>query len=69
MLCISNQMTNEDKARLYQNALYQHDQLTNKINNIKAQNFELTVEQEREIRNLQAEQARIMSTVQKLLMK
>lgn len=62
-------MTNEDKARLYQNALYQHDQLTNKINNIKAQNFELTVEQEREIRNLQAEQARIMSTVQKLLMK
>lgn len=69
MLCISNQMTNEDKARLYQNALYQHDQLTNKINNIKGQNFELTVEQEREIRNLQAEQARIMSTVQKLLMK
>lgn len=62
-------MTNEDKARLYQNALYQHDQLTNKINNIKGQNFELTVEQEREIRNLQAEQARIMSTVQKLLMK
>ena len=62
-------MTNEDKARLYQNALYQHDQLTNKINNIKAQNFELTVEQEREIRNLQSEQARIMSTVQKLLMK
>jgi len=62
-------MTNEDKARFYQNALHQHDLLTNKINNIKAQNFELSPEHEREIRNLQAEQARIMSTVQKLLMK
>jgi hypothetical protein len=62
-------MTNEDKARLYQNALYQHDQLTNKINNIKAQNFELNAEQEREIRTIQAEQGRIMATVQNLLMR
>jgi len=60
-------MTNEEKARVYNQLLHDHNILTNQINAIKGSSFELNQIQEREIKELQARQNQIMMHVNRLL--
>jgi hypothetical protein len=60
-------MTNEEKAKQYQQMMFQYDLLSNQINQIKGSSFELDNKQIVEIRKLQNHQDQIMNSVQKLL--
>jgi hypothetical protein len=60
-------MTNEDKAKLYNQLMYDYDLLSNQINQIKGSSFELNDKQIREVRELQGRQQNIMNTVQRLV--
>jgi predicted acetyltransferase len=60
-------MNNEQKAQQYQQMMYQFDLISNKINQIKGLNFELTEQQSIEIKKLQVEQNRIMNSVKRLM--
>lgn len=60
-------MTNEEKGRKYQQLMYDYDLLSNKINSIKGESFELNDLQNKQIRELQARQQNIMNQVNFLL--
>ena len=61
-------MTNQEKAQIYKNLMFEHDILQNKIANIKSSNFELTPQQENEIRQMKIKQGNIMQQVERLMM-
>lgn len=60
-------MTNEEKGRKYQQLMYDYDLLSNKINSIKGESFELNDSQNKQIRELQMRQQNIMNQVNVLL--
>jgi hypothetical protein len=60
-------MTNEEKGRRYQQLMYDYDLLSNKINSIKGESFELNDSQNKQIRELQMRQQNIMNQVNVLL--
>jgi hypothetical protein len=60
-------MTNEEKGQRYQQLMHDHDLLTNRINAIKGESFELNTNQLQQIRELQARQQVIMNQVSRLL--
>jgi hypothetical protein len=60
-------MNNEQKAQRYKNLMYEFDILSNKINNIKGQNFELSDAHQREINQLKMKQNQIMQMVEQLM--
>ena len=62
-----NLMTNEEKGRRYQQLMYDFDLLSNKINSIKGESFELNDSQNKQIRELHARQQVIMNEVNRLL--
>ena len=60
-------MTQEQKSQLYSNLLSQHTRLDNKINEIKAEDFELNDEQMGRIRTLQMQQGQLVAQMQQLM--
>lgn len=60
-------MTNEEKGKRYQQLTYDYDLLSNKINSIKGEDFELNENQNRQIRELQNRQQIIMNEVNRLM--
>jgi len=60
-------MTNEEKGKKYQQLMYDYDLLSNKINSIKGESFELNDSQTKQIRELQMRQQNIMNQVNFLL--
>jgi archaellum component FlaC len=60
-------MTNEEKGKRYQQLMYDYDLLSNKINSIKGESFELNDSQNKQIRELQMRQQNIMNQVNVLL--
>jgi archaellum component FlaC len=60
-------MTNEQKGRRYQQLMFDYDLLSNKINSIKGESFELSDLQNKQIKELQMRQQVIMNEVNRLL--
>ena len=60
-------MTQEQKSQLYSNLLLQHTHLDNKINEIKAEDFEINDEQMGRIRVLQSKQGQLVAQMQQLM--
>jgi hypothetical protein len=59
-------MTEQQKADAYGQLLNEHTRVGNKIAEIKAQNFEISPEQKRQIDILQSQQINIMEKIKKL---
>lgn len=57
----------EDKSRIYNQLMYEYDQLSNKIADIKSENFELSPKNEREIFELKKIQNDIMLRIQRMM--
>jgi hypothetical protein len=57
---------NEQKAQAYNNLLFQHGRVTEQIRLIKADKFEPTENDLKQIKALEMQQQRIMSEVSKL---
>jgi hypothetical protein len=60
-------MNNEQKAQQYNNLLFLHDRLREKIRVIKSDKFELTEKETQQIRVLENEQKKIMFAVERLM--
>jgi hypothetical protein len=57
----------EDKSRIYNQLMYEYDQLSNKIADIKSENFELSPKNERDIFELKKIQNDIMLRIQRMM--
>ena len=57
----------EDKSRIYNKLMYDYDQLSNKIADIKSENFELSPKNERDIFELKKIQNDIMLRIQRMM--
>ena len=57
----------EDKSRIYNQLMYDYDQLSNKIADIKSENFELSPKNERDIFELKKIQNDIMLRIKRMM--
>jgi len=57
----------EDKSRIYNQLMYDYDQLSNKIADIKSENFDLSPKNERDIFELKKIQNDIMLRIQRMM--
>lgn len=60
-------LSNTDKSKLYTQLMYNYDQLSNRIADIKSENFELNQKQLNEIQNLKKQQNDIMMKIQRMM--
>lgn len=58
--------TNEEKARLYNQMLFQYQRLQEQVRLIKAENLELNQSQIQEVQRLEAQMKKIFNDTQKL---
>jgi hypothetical protein len=61
-------MTNEQKAQMYNKMLFDYHQLGNKINALKAENMDPSVNVLNEISMMERQQKQIMAQLQRLMM-
>jgi len=59
-------MTQEQKAQMYGNLLNEHRRISNKISDVKSENFELNPEQSKKVRELEAQQVALMEKIKTL---
>jgi hypothetical protein len=59
-------MTQEQKAQMYGNLLNEHRRISNKISDVKSENFELNPEQSKKVRELEAQQVVLMEKIKTL---
>jgi hypothetical protein len=59
-------MTQEQKAQMYGNLLNEHRRISNKISDVKSENFELNPEQSKKVRELEAQQVSLMEKIKTL---
>ena len=59
-------MTNEQKAQMYDQLMFEHTKLSNQISSIKGESFELNREQEQRIRVLESKVRDIMNRLSRL---
>lgn len=59
-------LTQQEKAKLYDDMLRRYQQLQEQVRLIKANNFELTEEEQRKVNNLEATMKRLYNDTQKL---
>lgn len=59
-------LTNEQKAQLYNRYLFQYQKIQEQIRQIKAENFELTPENEKKVKILEIEAKKIFNQTSKL---
>jgi len=57
----------EDKSLIYNQLMYEYDQLSNRIADIKSENFELSPKNERDIFELKKRQNDIMLRIQRMM--
>ena len=60
-------MNREEKSQRYSQLLFEFDRLGNRINSIKGEAIDLNESQNRQIRDLQIQQGKIMAEIQKLM--
>jgi len=60
-------MNQEQKSQRYSQLLFEFDRLGNRINSIKGEAIDLNENQHRQIKDLQIQQGKIMSEMQKLM--
>jgi hypothetical protein len=60
-------MNQEQKSQRYSQLLFEFDRLGNRINSIKGEAIDLNENQNRQIKDLQIAQGKIMSEMQKLM--
>ena len=56
----------EQKAQMYGNLLNEHRRISNKISDVKSENFELNPEQSKKVRELEAQQVVLMEKIKTL---
>lgn len=59
-------LTNEQKAQLYNRYLFQYQKIQEQIRQIKAENFELSPENEKKVKILETEAKKIFNQTSKL---
>lgn len=59
-------LTNEEKAKLYNNMLFRYQKLQEEIRQIRAKNFEITDEDQQKIRLIENQMKQIYNDTQKL---
>ncbi len=59
-------LSNEDKAKLYNQMLFQYQRLQEQVRLIKAENLELNENQIREVQRLEAQMKKIFNDTQRL---
>jgi hypothetical protein len=59
-------MNQEQKAQMYGNLLNEHRRISNKISDVKSENFELNPEQSKKVRELEAQQVALMEKIKTL---
>jgi hypothetical protein len=59
-------MTNEQKAQMYDQLMFEHTKLSNRISSIKGESFELNQEQIQRIRILESKVSEIMNRLSRL---
>ena len=60
-------MNQEQKSQRYSQLLFEFDRLGNRINSIKGEAIDLNESQNRQIRDLQISQGKIMAEMQRLM--
>jgi len=60
-------MNHEEKSQRYTQLLFEFDRLGNRINSIKGEAIDLNESQNRQIRDLQITQGKIMAEMQRLM--
>lgn len=60
-------MNYEQKSQRYTQLLFEFDRLGNRINSIKGEAIDLNESQNKQIRDLQIQQGKIMAEIQKLM--
>lgn len=60
-------MNREEKSQMYSQLLFEFDRLGNRINSIKGEAIDLNESQNRQIRDLQIQQGRLMAEMQRLM--
>ncbi len=60
------QLTNQEKGRLYDDMMFRYQRLSEQIRQIRAKNFEVTLEDQREINMLEAKMKQLYSDSQRL---
>lgn len=63
---MQRQLTNEEKAGLYNQMLFQYQRLQEQVRLIKAENLELNANQIREVQRLEAQMKKIFEDTQRL---
>jgi len=59
-------MTNEQKAQVYNQLMFEHTKLSNQINSIKGESFELNQEQTQRIRVIESKIRDVMNRLSQL---
>jgi hypothetical protein len=59
-------MTNEEKAKTYNQLMYEYTKIQNKISSIKGESFSLDQNQLTEVKNLESKLNRIMEMASRL---
>ena len=60
------QLTNQEKGRLYDDMMLRYQRLSEQIRQIRAKNFEVTLEDQREINMLEAKMKQLYNDSQRL---
>ena len=60
------QLTNDEKAKLYNQMLFQYERLQEQVRQIKAGNFELNEQDSRKVQQLEAQMRKIYNDTRKL---
>ena len=59
-------LTNDEKAKLYNNMLFRYEKMSEQIRQIKAKNFEVSSEDQKQINIIEANMKRLYNDTQKL---
>ena len=60
-------MDDNQKARVYDQLMYENDKISNQIASIRGESLEMNEDQQRRIYNLQVRQQQIMSFIQQMM--
>lgn len=60
------QLTNEEKAKLYNDMLFRYQRISEEIRQIKAKSFDVSLEDQRHINVLESKMKQLYSDTQKL---
>jgi len=58
--------SNEEKAKLYNDLLFKYQKISEQVRQIKAKNFEVSLEDQKQINLLESQMKRIFSDTQRL---